>query len=106
MAGGADVVLRHGDLALLVDDERRTDDALNGLAVHHLFAECAPRGEHFAVGVGQQRERQLLFVAELGQLLRLVGGDADDVESGTVELAEAVAEVAGLFGAARRDAAG
>ena len=58
--GGRDVVLRHRDLALLVDDERRADDALNGLAVHRLLAEGAPGREHLAVGVGQQREGQLL----------------------------------------------
>ena len=99
--GGLDVVLRHRDLALLVDDERRADDALNGLAVHRLLAEGAPRGEHLAVRVGQQREGQFLVVAELGELGRLVGGDADDVEPGVVELGEVVAKVAGLLGAAR-----
>src|SRR3546814_11958202 len=49
-----------------------------------------PRGEDFAVGIRQQRKRQLLLVAELGHLLGLVGGDADDVDPGVVELAEAV----------------
>src|SRR5947209_17302619 len=33
VSGGLDVVLRYGDLALFVDDEGRTDHALNGLAV-------------------------------------------------------------------------
>ena len=56
------------------------------LAVHLLFAVGAPGRQHLAVGIGQQRERQPLGVTELGQLLRLVGGDADDVESGIVEL--------------------
>ncbi len=41
-------------------------------------------------------------VAELGELLRLVRGDADDVESGVVEIGEAVPEPAGLFRAAGR----
>ena len=106
MPGGLDVVLRVGDLALLVDDERRADHALNGLAVHLLLAVRAVGRQHLAVGIGQQRERQLLGVAELGQLLRLVGGDADDVEAGAVEFGQAVAEVARLLGAARVEAAG
>ena len=66
------------------------------------FSPKAPHAvEHLAVGVGQQRERQLLGVAELREFLRLVGGDADDVEAGVVQLGEAVAEVAGLLGASR-----
>ena len=79
-----DVVLGDLDLALFVDDERGADDALHGLAVHHLLAVGAPGGQHLAVGIGQQREGELLVVAELGELLRLVGGDADDVEPGVV----------------------
>ncbi len=95
-----DVVLRDGDFALFVDDECRADDTLNGLAVHLLLAVGAPGRQHFAVGIGQQRERQLLGVAELRQLLRLVGGDADDVEAGVVEVVQVVPEIAGLLRAA------
>ena len=101
-----DVVLRLGDLALLVDDERRPDDTLNGLAVHHLFAVSAPRGEHFAVGIGKQRECQLLVVAELGEFGRLVGGDADDIQPGAVEFGQAVPEVARLPRTSRRRSGG
>src|SRR5271154_4699008 len=81
VAGGLDVVLRFGDLALLVNDERRADHALNGLAVHLLFAVGAVGRQHLALGVRQQRKRQALGFTELGQLLWLVGGDADDIEA-------------------------
>ncbi len=75
---------------------------MNGLAVHGLFAERTPRRQHFTVRIGQQREGEPLFVAELGQLLGLVGGDAHDIETGAVEFGEAVTEIARLLGAARR----
>ena len=45
----------------------------NGLAVHRLLAVGAPCREHLAVRIGQQRKRQLLVVAELGELGRRVG---------------------------------
>ena len=51
--------------------------ALNGFAVHLLFAVRAVSRQHLAPGIGQQRKRQLLRVVELRQLFRLVGGDAD-----------------------------
>ena len=100
VAGRAHVVLRHLDLPLRVDHERRADHAGHGLAVHLLLAERAPGVEHVLVGVGQQREGEPLLVAELGELRGLVGGDAEHVEACAVELGEVVAEVAGLLGAA------
>src|SRR5690606_10844813 len=66
VTGGAHVVLRQLDPALLVDEEGGADDAGDGLAVHLLLPEGAPLGEHRAVGVRQQREGQRLGVAELG----------------------------------------
>ena len=73
VTSGLDVVLRDGDLALLVDDERRADDALHGFAVHRFFAERAPRGQDLAVGVGQQRERQLSASRNLASFSGLSG---------------------------------
>src|ERR1700684_2360920 len=102
VAGGLHVVLGFGDLALLVNDECRANHALHGLAVHLLFAVGAVGRQHLALGVRQQRKRQAFGITELGQLLWLVGGDADDIEAGSVELAQVVAEVAGLLGASRR----
>ena len=101
MAGGADVVLRHLDLAFLVYEERRTNDALVDLAVVRLLSKRTPGLQRRLLLVGEQRECQLLLVAELGELGRLVGGDADDLEAVAVELGQTVAEVAGLLGAAR-----
>ena len=56
VAGRTDVVLRQRDLAFFVDDEGRSDDALDGLAVHGLLTVGAPGLEHRAVRIGQQRE--------------------------------------------------
>ena len=58
VAGGLDVVLRQLDLAVLVDDERRADHALDDLAVELLLAEGAVRRHHRPVRVGEQRDRQ------------------------------------------------
>ena len=103
---GLDVVLCGGDLARLVDDEGGTDDPVTFLPYIFFSPKVALGGQYLAVGVGQQRERQSLGVAKLRQLLRLVGGDADDVEPGLAEVVQVIAKIAGLFRAPRVEAAG
>ena len=50
--------------------------------------------------VGQQREGQREVAGEVGQGFRCVGGDAQDLVARALEGGKAVAEVAGLGGAA------
>ena len=66
------------DLALLVDQERRADDAHVGLAVVLLLPPHAVRLGDGVVGVGQQREPEGVLLVELELLRRLVGADAED----------------------------
>src|SRR4051795_11561960 len=77
VAGGLDVVLREEDLAVLVDDDRGADDALDQLAVELLLAEGGVLLHHDLVRVGEQRDRQAAALAELRELLRLVRRDAE-----------------------------
>jgi hypothetical protein len=73
VAGGLDVVLRDLDLAVLVDDEGRPDHPLHGLAVHRLLAERAVGLERLPLGVGEQRDRQVVALPERRELGRRVG---------------------------------
>ncbi|GDY83535.1 hypothetical protein SAVCW2_27340 [Streptomyces avermitilis] len=100
MAGGLHVVQRPLDLALLVHDHRGADDADDRLAVQLLLAEGAVRLQDLLVRVADQRDLQVLLLAELRELLGLVGGDADDVVTGARQQLQVVREVAGLLGAA------
>ena len=82
------------DLALLVDEERRADDAHVGLAVDLLLAPHAVRLGHGVLGVGQQREAEPVLVVELLLLGGQVGADAED--GGVADVAGDVAQAAGL----------
>ncbi|GAA3061482.1 hypothetical protein GCM10020000_50890 [Streptomyces olivoverticillatus] len=75
VAGGLDVVEGALDLALLVDDHGGADDAGDGLAVELLLAEGAVGLEDLLVGVAEEGDLQGFLLAELGELLGLVGGE-------------------------------
>src|SRR6478672_2545493 len=100
VAGRLDVVERVRDLALLVDDEGRADDALDGLAVELLLTPGAVGGVDREVLVAQQRDGEVVVLAELRELGRLVLGDPDDLVAVPAERLEGLAEVARLLGAA------
>src|SRR5580700_6128563 len=76
VAGGLDVVVDPGELAVLADHEGGPDDAHHSLPVELLLAPGTVGLVHLVVRVGQQREVQPVAVAELGQLGGSVRGDA------------------------------
>ena len=94
-------VPRLPDAPFLVDEERRPDDAHVHLAVQLLLSPGPPRIRDRVVGIGEQREpeRELLVERELAR--RLVGRDADDVDTEVAELLPVIAKVARLGGAPR-----
>src|SRR4051794_15915574 len=102
VAGRLDVVERVADLALLVDDEGRPDDAVDGLAVELLLAPGAVCRVDREVLVAEQRDGEVVALTERRELGRLVLGDADHVVAVLLQRVERLAEVAGLLGAARR----
>src|SRR5262249_11359149 len=102
VAGGLDAVEGLLDGAVRVDDERGPDHADGGLAVELLLAVGTVGLEHGVIGIGEQREGQALLVPEPGQLGGLVGRDAQDRDARSVQVGQAVAEVAGFLGAAGR----
>jgi hypothetical protein len=106
VAGRLDVVQGAFDLPLLVHDNRRPDDADDRLAVELLLAEGAVGLQDLLVGVGEEGDLQGLLLAELRELLRLVGRDAEDVVAGAGEEFEVVREVARLLGAAGGEGGG
>src|SRR6476646_8836036 len=102
VAGRLDVVERVADLALLVDDERRPDDPLDGLAVELLLTPGAVCRVHREVLVAEQRDGEVVPLPELRERRRLVLRDADDLVAVLLQRVERLAEVAGLLGAPRR----
>src|SRR4051795_13530214 len=98
--GGLDVVGSPLDPPLGVDDERRADDPDHLLAVRLLRPERAVGGEHSLVRVGDEGDAELLVLAEAAQLLRGVGGDADDVQACFGQVTRGGGEVDGRRGAA------
>src|SRR5690606_28085661 len=60
------------------------------------------RLQHRLVGVTEEGDLEILRLTKLRELLRLVGGDADDVVARAGEQFEVVGEVARLFGAPGR----
>src|SRR3546814_21114361 len=67
------------DLAVLVDQERRADDAQVLPAVYRLLAPGAVLLGHGVVGVGEEGEAERVLVVELLLLRRLVRTDAEDL---------------------------
>lgn len=84
------------------DDECRADHAYVRAPVELLFAVRAVKPMHGQVRVRQQRERQVVALAETLQLVDWVLGDAQHSETECGEPGNVVAEVACLGGAARR----
>ncbi len=74
-------------LAVGTDDEGGPFDAHVLLAVHALLLPDAVGFGRFMVAIGQQGERQVELVLELGLRFGLIGGDADDYGVGFRELA-------------------
>src|SRR3954469_7981599 len=70
--GRLDVVGGLLDAPIGVDDEGRADHAHRLLAVELLRAVRAVGGEHLLVGVGDQRDAEVLLLPEPHQLLRRV----------------------------------
>ena len=74
------------DLAVRADDERCAGDAHDFLAVHVLFLQNAEGDSDFFIGIGQQSERQGLFVSELFLRRRLIRGYAKQHGAGLLNL--------------------
>lgn len=91
---------RHG--AVGIDDERRTDHAYVYLAVELLFAVCAVQLVHGQVGIRQQREREMITLRKLAQLVKRVLGDTKHRNVFRRQSGEIVAEIASLGGASGR----
>src|SRR6266576_1116157 len=89
------------ELALLVHDECRANDAHELPPVERLLTPHAPRLRDLVVGVGEQRELQPVLVGELQLLLDRVGADADHGGLQLLQLWERVLQVARLLRAPR-----
>ena len=89
------------DAPLGVDDEGRAQHAHVLAAVHRLFGPDAERFANAVVGVGQQREVQFVFGAEIPVRTFAVGADADDPEPHGRQFGLAVAQALGFERASR-----
>ena len=89
------------DAAFGVDDERRAQHTHVLAAVHRLFGPHAVGFAHRVVGVGEQREIQVVLVAETAVRLLAVGAYADDPESHPCQFGLAVAQAFGFERTAR-----
>ena len=98
----ADAVLHVRDVAGLVDQEVRTDDAHVGLAIHALLAPHAVGLRHGGLGIGEQLEGQVELRPELRVALLAVRADAKDDGVLLLDRHVVVAEAAGLGRAAGR----
>ena len=94
MTLGLDLGKHARDLAVGADQEGGALDADAGFAVHVLFFEHTISLRELLVGVGQQRERQVILVFELLLPFRAVGRDAQDDGAGVLDFAVCVAEPA------------
>src|SRR5262245_53680988 len=90
------------DDAVGADPDGGTDDALRFLAVHHLVAVRAPCRHDLAVGIGQERERELVLRRELLVRGGAIRGDAEHDDPGLLQLLPGIAEAARFLGAAGR----
>src|SRR5215470_2888318 len=100
VTGGLHVVVGPAHHAAGVDHEGGPDHAHGRLAVELLLPVRAVRLLHRVIRVGQQREGQVVAVAELGQLGWLVGRDAEHRDARRRQGTQVVAEIARLGGAA------
>ena len=90
------------DPAVGSDEERRPLDAEEELAVERALAPGAVAVQNGVVRVGDEREREAEAARERLVALGRVRRQADDRDAGGVERLGVVAEVAGLYRAARR----
>ena len=102
MSFGTHVVARNRHGAIGIDDECRTDHTYVHLAVELLFAVCAVQLVHGQVGIRQQREREMITLCKLAQLVKRVLGDAKHRNVFRRQSGEIVAEIASLGGATGR----
>src|SRR5688500_2881743 len=91
-----------GDPTVLVDQERGPDDPHRGLPVPRLLAPGAPSVRDPMVGVGQEREAEVVLAVEGELRLGEVGGDAHDLRPDPVEVLPVIPQVARLRRAAGR----
>jgi len=87
------------EMALGVDQKRAAHDPQVGLAVEHLLVDHVEGLAPGFVGVGDERERQLLLGGEIGMTAHAVARHADDDGVARGEFGVQVAEVLRLAGA-------
>ena len=86
------------DFTLRIDEERVT----LGKTRHHPVCVGAVTFGHKTFAVGQQRERQMVFLREISIRCSLGDAHADDLRAERHQLGNIVAEVAGFLGTTRR----
>ena len=74
------------DFAIRADDERGSGDTHDFLAVHVLFLQNSEGDGDFFVGIGQQGERQGLFISEFSLRRGLIRGYAKQHGAGLLNL--------------------
>jgi hypothetical protein len=90
------------DPAVLVDQERRADDAGDGLPVHHLLAVGAVGLGRAVAGVAEQGELEAVLAAKALVAGAAVCRDADHIDVEAAKCREGLVELAGFLGAAGR----
>lgn len=89
-----------GNEAVFVYHHRGAVHAVEEFAVQRFGTPDAIRFEDGFVGIGQQRERELVFGLEPEVRCRAIGTDAEHLEAALAQRIVVVAEVAGFCGAA------
>jgi hypothetical protein len=101
MPQGTHLLEHLGDPAPGIDDEGRAIDSHVLLAEHAFLRPDAVRLHDLVIGVGEERERQVVLGLERGVLLHGVGADPKDHCIESLEPREGVSKRARLDGSAR-----
>lgn len=101
MRRGFHVAVRRGEVSFFVDDEGGALDAHVLPSVHALFFHHAVQVAHRFVRIGEEREIQLVLVAEIAVPAHAVPGYAEDGVTESGEVVPVVPEVLRFLRAAR-----
>ena len=87
---------------ITIDHKSRTNHTLVNLAIQFLLTIRTIQTMHSQISIRQQRERQIIALAESDELVQRILRYAEHGKSAGAQSFEVVSEVAGLGGAARR----